>query len=96
MSPSKKSNPSKSLAKRRPDSPIWDWDHLKGRIDLASVAAALLGPAPGRRGAPGGGRRWWCCPFHRDRNPSFCVALAPRLRGGTSEGARRHSRGTIR
>ncbi len=49
-----------------------DWGTVRDRIDLADVATRLLGPAPGRRGE-GGRRLWWCCPFHEDRNPSFCV-----------------------
>ena len=51
-----------------------DWPAVRDTIDLAAVATALLGPAPGRRG--GRGRRlWWSCPLgtHKDRNPSFCV-----------------------
>ncbi|MGA2701529.1 MAG: CHC2 zinc finger domain-containing protein [Isosphaeraceae bacterium] len=49
-----------------------DWNAIRDRIDLARVATALLGPAPGRRGE-GGCRLWWKCPLHEDRNPSFCV-----------------------
>ena len=49
-----------------------DWRAARERIDLAAVATALLGPAPGRRGARGR-RLWWHCPFHEDANPSFCV-----------------------
>src|SRR4051812_41544335 len=49
-----------------------DWKIERERIDLAAVATAILGPAPGRRGEHGR-RLWWCCPFHDDRNPSFCV-----------------------
>src|SRR3954447_10783237 len=52
-----------------------DWKTERERIDLAAVATSFLGPAPGRRG--GCGRRlWWPCPFHDDRNPSFCVEPA--------------------
>jgi DNA primase len=47
-----------------------DWSELKDRLDMATVATALLGTAPGRRGSRG---LWWHCPFHQDRNPSFCV-----------------------
>jgi DNA primase len=49
-----------------------DWNELKDRIDLAIVATALLGPAPGRRGERGR-RLWWRCPFHEDRNPSLAI-----------------------
>jgi len=49
-----------------------EWSEVKDRVDLGIVATALLGPAPGRRGAKG--RLWWRCPFHEDKNPSFCVA----------------------
>src|SRR5256885_915448 len=49
-----------------------DWRTERDRIDLAAVATRLLGPAPGRRGERGR-RQWWRCPFHEDRNPSFCV-----------------------
>src|SRR5262249_42013798 len=46
-----------------------DWPAIRDRGDLAAVATALLGPAPGRRG--GRGRRlWWACPFPDARNPS--------------------------
>src|SRR5690242_16178132 len=48
-----------------------DWQAVRDRIDLAPVATALLGPAPGRRGERGR-RLWWSCPFHQDANPSFC------------------------
>jgi len=27
-----------------------DWSEIRDRVDLAAVATALLGPAPGRRG----------------------------------------------
>src|SRR5262245_2319826 len=49
-----------------------DWLELRDRIDVARVATALLGPAPGRRGERGR-RLWWKCPLHADKNPSFCV-----------------------
>jgi hypothetical protein len=49
-----------------------DWRAERGRIDLAAAVTNLLGPAPGRRGERGR-RLWWPCPFHQERNPSFCV-----------------------
>jgi hypothetical protein len=49
-----------------------DWREARDGIDLAAVATKLLGPAPGRRGERGR-RLWWSCPFHEDKNPSFCV-----------------------
>lgn len=49
-----------------------DWKAVRDSISLAEVATHLLGPAPGRRGERGR-RLWWNCPFHEDRNPSFCV-----------------------
>lgn len=52
--------------------PRIDWKTERDRIDLAAVATSLLGPAPGRRGERSR-RLWWCCPFHQDGNPSFCV-----------------------
>jgi hypothetical protein len=47
-----------------------DWSEVKDRIDMAAVATALLGPAPGRRGSRG---LWWNCPFHDDKHPSLTV-----------------------
>ena len=49
-----------------------DWSSLKDQLDLAQVTTALLGPANGRQGERGR-RLWWHCPFHEDKNPSFCV-----------------------
>lgn len=49
-----------------------DWRTERDRTDLAAVTTRLLGPATGRRGQSGR-RLWWRCPFHEDRNPSFCV-----------------------
>ena len=49
-----------------------DWPTIRDRVDLAAVATALLGPAPGRRGEKGR-RLWWPCPFHEDKNPSFVI-----------------------
>lgn len=49
-----------------------DWPAVRDRIDLAPIATALLGPAPGRRGERGR-RLWWRCPFHDDPNPSWMV-----------------------
>jgi hypothetical protein len=46
-----------------------DWNDIKGRVDLARVATALLGPAAKRQGR----RLLWPCPFHDDRDPSFEV-----------------------
>ena len=50
-----------------------DWEAVRARVDLASVAVAWLGPPRRRRGDGRGRRLWWTCPFHADRNPSFCV-----------------------
>ncbi|WP_165246170.1 CHC2 zinc finger domain-containing protein [Paludisphaera soli] len=47
-----------------------EWVAIKDRVDLVALAVDLLGEPPGRRG---GGRLWWCCPFHDDHNPSFVV-----------------------
>ena len=54
--------------------PSIDWKTERERIDLATVATALLGPASGRRGEHGR-RMWWSCPLgtHDDRNPSFAI-----------------------
>lgn len=49
-----------------------DWKSERDRIDLATVATSLLGPAPGRRGERGR-KLWWPCPFHNDANPSFGI-----------------------
>src|SRR3954447_25489859 len=46
-----------------------DWNDIKGRVDLARVATALLGPAAKRQGR----RLLWRCPFHDDCHPSFEV-----------------------
>jgi hypothetical protein len=48
------------------------WRTERHGIDLAAVVTRLLGPAPGRRGESHL-KLWWPCPFHEDRNPSFCV-----------------------
>ncbi len=55
-----------------------DWSAIRDRIDLAAIATALLGPAPGRRGERGR-RLWWPCPFHDDKNPSLCVTPGKRV-----------------
>ena len=49
-----------------------DWPAERDRIDLATVATNLLGPAPGRAGERGR-KLWWSCPFHDDPNPSFAI-----------------------
>ncbi|AMV38783.1 CHC2 zinc finger domain-containing protein [Planctomyces sp. SH-PL62] len=54
----------------RAPTPRLNWEAIKDRIDLEAVAVDLLGDPPGRKG---GGRLWWPCPFHDDRNPSFVV-----------------------
>lgn len=46
-----------------------DWNDIKGRVDLARVVTALLGPAAKRQGR----RLLWPCPFHDDHDPSFEV-----------------------
>ncbi len=48
-----------------------DWEDVRDRVDLASVATNLLGPAQERHG----GRLLWRCPFHDDAHPSFEVNL---------------------
>ena len=63
---------SASIGKRPPEGIGSTGQTIRDRIDLAAVATALLGPAPGRRGERGR-RLWWRCPFHDDQNPSFCV-----------------------
>ncbi len=50
-----------------------DWKAERERIDIVAVATRLMGSPPGRLGARGGRRLWWGCPFHDDRNPSFCI-----------------------
>ena len=50
-----------------------DWRAVRDTISLADVATRLLGSAPGRRGERSARRLWWSCPFHEDRNPSFCI-----------------------
>src|SRR5262245_35867969 len=49
-----------------------DWNAIKSQIDVAKIATALFGPAPGRRGERGR-RLWWRCPFHEDKNPSLGI-----------------------
>jgi DNA primase len=51
-----------------------DWSSLKDRIDMAAIAAALLGPAAKRSGR----RLLWHCPLHDDHDPSFQVDPAER------------------
>ena len=48
-----------------------DWTRQRADVDLVKLATRLLGPAQQRRG--GGGRAWWVCPFHEDRNPSLAI-----------------------
>ncbi len=49
---------------------------IRDRVDLAEVARRLMGDPTGRHGRSSEGRRlWWCCPFHEDRNPSFCIEV---------------------
>ena len=55
---------------RHPRRDRLDWASLKDRIEMGRVATELLGE-PQKVG--GSGRMWWLCPFHPDRNPSFCV-----------------------
>ena len=47
------------------------WSEIRDRIDLATVATNLLGPAHQRKGK----RLLWPCPFHDDHDPSFQVDL---------------------
>jgi hypothetical protein len=49
-----------------------DWPAIRDQVDLAHVATAVIGEASGRRGERGR-RLWWRCPFHEDKNPSFCI-----------------------
>jgi hypothetical protein len=51
-----------------------DWSEIRGRIDLAKVAAALLGAPVERRGLSSGSLGW-CCPFHPETIPSFRIIL---------------------
>ena len=46
-----------------------DWNSINGRVDLAAIATALLGPATKRSGR----RLMWPCPFHSDHDPSLQV-----------------------
>jgi DNA primase len=48
------------------------WSAIRGRIDLAKVAAALLG-APSTGGDDCSAWLWWHCPFHFDSTPSIRV-----------------------
>ncbi len=54
-----------------------DWARVRETIDLADIVTRCLGSAPGRRGS-NGGRLWWLCPFHDDRNPSLSVRAEDR------------------
>ena len=51
-----------------------DWNEIRGRIDLAKVAAALLGPPVERRGLRTGSLGW-NCPFDEGHRPSFQVIM---------------------
>ena len=48
-----------------------DWDSIKDRINLVTVAESLLGPPAKREGR----RLLWSCPFHDDHHPSFGIDL---------------------
>ena len=39
------------------------------KVDLAKVVESYLGPSRKQIG----NRLWWCCPFHKEKTPSFCV-----------------------
>jgi DNA primase len=45
---------------------------------MVRLATALMGAPPGRRGERSRRNRWWSCPFHEDKNPSFCVQVDTR------------------
>lgn len=49
-----------------------DWKAERPGVDLAAVAARLMGEPEGRHGERGR-KLWWTCPFHADRNPSLAV-----------------------
>jgi CHC2 zinc finger len=51
-----------------------DWNEIRARIDLAKLAAALLGPPVERRGLQSGSLGWYC-PFDLGPSPSFRVTL---------------------
>lgn len=63
---------SSAFAIRKPPDRL-DWQAVRARVDLATVAAEWLGPPQQRRGDGRGRRLWWTCPFHADSNPSFCI-----------------------
>lgn len=46
-----------------------DWKVVRDRIDLVEVITRETGTPPVVKG----GRPWWVCPFHEDRNPSLVV-----------------------
>jgi DNA primase len=48
-----------------------DWSALKATLRADDCFDRLLGEPEGRRGNNTAGRRWWVCPLHGDRNPSF-------------------------
>ncbi len=51
-----------------------EWSEIRERIDLAKVAAALLGPPVERRGLSSGSLGWRC-PFHQETKASFRIIL---------------------
>jgi DNA primase len=53
----------------RPRRDRLEWTDLKDRVDLATVATAMLGPALKQAA----GRLYWICPFHDDHDPSLQV-----------------------
>jgi DNA primase len=52
-----------------------DWSEVRDRVDMVRLATALMGAPPGRRGERSQRNQWWSCPFHPDKNPSFCIQV---------------------